>query len=212
MRTDEVIEPSEIFTGRKNEKRPSPAKVNPWIRFLARYFDYSLFFLLILFFRRLFFKGGGLFQEIEGLVPFEYLAWVPIEALFLSTIGTTPGKFFLKTKLKAGKRARIRPSLALRRSFSVWVRGIGLGFPFLNAICMFVAYYKLKTFQITTWDREDHIEVVHYPIGRWRIYVAVFIALGGVLYYTQEKTSGRYHGSRVVRSVDECSSQEISRA
>jgi len=58
-----------------------------------------------------------------------------------------------------------------------------MGIPVLNFFCLVVAYNKLKLFQITSWDRDDHIAVTHYPIGRWRIYVAVFIAVAGIFYY-----------------------------
>ena len=36
---------------------------------------------------------------------------------------------------------------------------MGMVIPFLNAICMFVAFSRLKAFQITSWDRDDHFQV-----------------------------------------------------
>jgi len=180
--SERIIEPSEIIVEQPNRRKENIAHVNPWIRFLARFVDYSLFFLLLLASKKLF-RGQLPFSKYDHLIPFEFFVWIPIEALLLSTWGKTPGKFFLKTRLKQGKRDKLDYSTALRRSFAVWLRGFGMGIPVLNCFCLLVAYNKLKVSQITTWDREDHISVTHYPIGRWRIYAAALIAATGALYY-----------------------------
>lgn len=181
-----VIEPSEIIIEGGQRRQEEAVHVNPWIRFLARGVDYSLFFLLLLASRKIF-HGHLPFGKYENLVPFEYFVWIPIEALFLSTWGKTVGKWFLKTKLKAGKKERLDYMTALRRSFSVWLRGLGLGIPVVNFFCLLMAYQKLKIFHITSWDRDDHISLIHSPVGRWRIYVAAFIAAAGILCYYTEK-------------------------
>lgn len=181
-----VIEPSEIIIEGGQGRKEDAVHVNPWIRFLARGMDYSLFFLLLLASRKIF-HGQLPFGKYENLVPFEYFVWIPIEALFLSTWGKTLGKWFLKTKLRAGKKERLDYMTALRRSFSVWFRGLGLGIPVVNFFCLLMAYQKLKIFHITSWDRDDHITLTHAPIGRWRIYVAAFIAATGILCYYTEK-------------------------
>ncbi|HSX11137.1 MAG TPA: RDD family protein [Chlamydiales bacterium] len=201
---DQVIEPSEIFVEGVNHKpKENLSHVNPWIRCIARYFDYALFFLLLLASRRLF-HGHLPFGKYEHLVPFEFFVWIPIEALLLSTWGTTPGKFLLGTKLKSGKRVKLDYMGAMRRSFAVWLRGLGMGIIVLNFFCMLVAYNKLRLFGITTWDRDDHTVVTHHPIGRWRIYVAVFVAAAGILYYYLEKEKElQYATGRVVRSLYE---------
>ena len=179
---ERVIEPSEIVVEQPNKPKGNIAHANPWIRCIARFFDYSLFFLLLLFSRK-FFHGQLPFGRYEHLIPFEFFIWIPFETALLATWGSTPGKFFLRTKLKQGKKGRLDGMTALRRSFAVWIRGLGMGIPVLNFFCLVVAYNKLKLFQITSWDRDDHIAVTHYPIGRWRIYVAVFIAVAGIFYY-----------------------------
>ena len=190
--SERVIEPSEIVVEQMNQPKENITHANPWIRWIARYFDYALFFFFLLWSRR-FFHGDLPFMEYERLVPFEYFVWIPIEALFLSTLGTTPGKFFLRTKIKQGKKTKLDYMVALRRSFAVWLRGLGLGIPVLNCFCMMVAYNKLKVFQITTWDRDEQITVTHYPIGRWRIYIATCVAVVGILYYYAEKNNESRH-------------------
>lgn len=183
---DKVIEPSEIFVEKEQKPRENITHVNPWLRFLARGIDYALFFLLLLGTRKLF-HGHLPLGKYEHYIPFEFFVWIPIEAFLLTYWGTTPGKWFLKTKLRQGKRVKLDFPTALRRSFSVWFRGLGMGIPFLNFFCLLVAFNKLKLLKITSWDRDDYITVTHYPIGRWRIYFAVFLAAVSILYYYEEK-------------------------
>jgi hypothetical protein len=199
---DRVIEPSEIIVEQPGKPKENIVHANPWIRCIGRFFDYSLFFLLLLLTRKLF-HGQLPFGKYERLIPFEFFVWIPIEAILLSTLGTTPGKFFLRTKLKAGKKNRLDFMTALRRSFSVWFRGLGMGIIGLNFFCLMIAYNKLKLLQITSWDRDDHIQVTHYPIGKWRIYIAVFVAVVGILYYYQEKNHELKNVPGNVRSVHE---------
>ncbi len=202
--SDRVIEPSEIILEHPNQPKENITQVNPWIRCIARFFDYSLFFLLLLSTRKLF-HGQLPFGKLERLIPFEFFVWIPIEALLLWSLGTTPGKFFLKTKLKAGKKGKLDFLAALRRSFAVWFRGLGMGIIGLNFFCLMIAYNKLKLFKITSWDRDDHIQVTHYPIGKWRLYLAVFVAVAGILYYYREKNLELKNVSGIVRPVDEYS-------
>ena len=184
--SDHVIEPSEIIIERPQGPKENLARVNPWIRCIARFFDYSLFCLLLLSTRALF-HGKLPLGNFERFIPFEFFVWIPIEAVFLSTLGTTPGKYFLKTTLKAGRKKTLPFFLALKRSFNVWFRGFGMGIVGLNVFCLLIAYHKLKLQKITSWDREDHVEVTHHPIGRWRIYIAVVVAAAGLFYYMQVK-------------------------
>jgi hypothetical protein len=203
-----AIDPSEIIVEEPNQPKKGPLLINPWIRFIARFFDYSLFFLLLLVTRKLF-LGHLPFGKYERLIPFEFFVWIPIEALLLSTWGTTPGKFLLKIKLKIGKKGKLDFTTALRRSFSVWFRGLGMGIVGLNFICLLIAYNKLKLLGITTWDRDEHIQVTQDLVGRWKIYIAVFVALAGTLYYYQEKRTEINHATRIIRSIDEHPSQKI---
>ena len=179
---ERVIEPSEIIIDQQGLPKEDTTKVNPWIRFLARFFDYSLFFLALWGVRSLF-LGHLSIGRLEHLVPFEYFAWVPIEALFLRVWGHTPGKFFLKVALKQGRKEKLDYLTALKRSFNVWFRGMGLGIPFVMAFCLLIAYHRLRLFQKTSWDRDENIVILHRPIGRWRIITAALVIVGSMLFY-----------------------------
>ncbi len=177
-----VVEPSEILTEDDGTIRSDSLRANPWTRFLARMTDYFLFILVLRATHSI--AWGPLpFGKWESIVPFEYFLWIPIEALFLWTWGKTPGKWFLNIDLWYGKRGRPDYLTALRRSFHVWFRGMGMVIPFLNAICMLVAFSRLKALQITTWDRDDHFQVTQRFVPTWKIVVASIMAINVAGFY-----------------------------
>lgn len=184
--TDRVVEPSEIIVDRENPTRENISHVNPWLRFLARFFDYSLFFL-VLWSLRHFFHGNFPFGKYEYFIPFEYFVWIPVEALLLWAFGTTPGKFLLGTKLLWKGKKKPDYLTALKRSFSVWFRGFGMGIPVINFFCLLVAYQKLKLFRITSWDRDDQVLVTHHPIGSWRVWVSLIVIVSSLFFYYSDK-------------------------
>jgi hypothetical protein len=180
--SEPVIDPSEIIIDRAGTIKEDVLRANPWVRFLARFFDYG-WFLLALWGGRLLLHKYGFHERFESYIPIEFLAWIPIEALLLSVLGTTPGKFFLKVKFRQGRRLKLSFRDAIKRSFNVWFRGLGMMIPVINAFCLLVAYYRLKTFQTTTWDREESISVTHAPIGRWRIVVSALFSSASLFFY-----------------------------
>jgi hypothetical protein len=175
--SERVIDPAEIIVECPNETKENITHANPWMRCIARFFDYALFFLILWAFRK-YGHGQNPFGKYEHFIPFEFFVWIPIEALLLSTWGSTPGKFFLKTKIKCvGRNPKLDFLQALHRSFSVWFRGFGMGIPVVNFFCLLIAYHRLKVFQITSWDRDAKIQVTHYPIRSWRVVFACFFAI-----------------------------------
>ncbi len=183
-----AIEPSEIITSLQGNQSRQTSQVQPMIRFLARFIDYSLFFLFLLGVR--FFLGQNFPSSLfEYVIPFEFFCWIPIEAALLCFWGTTPGKFFLKIRLHQGRKLKLDFTSALRRSFNVWLRGIGMGIPILNFVCMAVAAQRLKMLGRTSWDREDNITITHYPVHRWRIVVGFLLVISVFFVYYNNKTT-----------------------
>ena len=82
-------------------------------------------------------------------------AWVFVEALLLSSFQTTPGKWLFKTKIALTSGSPINFSQALARSFKVWWRGFGTGFPIATMITMIIAHGRLTRNGITSWDKDD---------------------------------------------------------
>ncbi|MFO1316401.1 MAG: DnaJ domain-containing protein [Burkholderiales bacterium] len=159
-------------SGRTSEPRP-------WQRLAARIFDYAIWGLVL----------ALLLSELRGLglVPPDLAfwlghpllapmlitgTWVPIEALLIASIGTTPGKWlfgvFLQFSISdayARRDTRAQLDRALRRSFRVWWEGVGAGFPLLAPVLIAVAYEKLAQNQETDWDFAQDVLVTHGPPG-----------------------------------------------
>ena len=191
---DKIVEPSEIIIDRHGLPKDKVSHINPQIRLLARFFDYSLF-LLVLLALRILFKGSFPLGLFEYLIPFEFFAWIPIEAALLSTWGTTPGKFFLKTTIHQGRKPKLDFMTALKRSYYVWFRGLGMGIPVINILCMLVASSKLRMLGMTSWDRQDNITISHYPVPQWRaVVVSIVIFCSFFGYYTNKHGVFTSHG------------------
>ncbi len=146
----------------------------PWIRYLARLFDYIIFGIVFsiavaLILPALFYLPDIFYSMLLIFV------WIFIEARFLSWWGTTPGKWLLKTKVRDLNGNKLTFSQALSRSFAVWLKGMGIGFPIASLITQVIAYNRLKKDGITSWDRDGGFVVLHEKIGVLR---GVLIGLG----------------------------------
>jgi hypothetical protein len=181
-----AIDPSEILLDKEGTIREDYI-ASPWTRFLARFFDYGWFFLLLALVR-FFLHTKAPSGKFESLIPLEFFAWVPFEALLLTYWGSTPGKYFLKIKMRQGRRFKLPFMVALKRSFNVWLKGLGMMIPIVNGVCLLLSYHRLKVFQTTSWDREDHIIVTAAPVGQWRTVAAsLFTALSLLFYYNSHR-------------------------
>lgn len=149
-------------------------QVRPWVRYWARMMDIYLISIVVgvtigvIAPDALNEKGA---DQLFGLACI--FAWVFVESLLLSTIGTTPGKWLLRTRLIPPAGTALSYSIALSRSFKVWWRGLGIGFPLVGFFTMIVAHGNLTKNGITSWDKDDGFTVVHHRIGPLRIIVAV---------------------------------------
>jgi uncharacterized RDD family membrane protein YckC len=153
-------------------------QVRPWVRYLARSSD----LWISGFVTGLIAGYAGVMTEIPRVVlgltiPF---AWLFVEALLLSTWGTTPGKWLFSTWVADATGNRLSYANALSRAFSVWFVGMGLCLPIVTVITLVVSYVKLKNQGITPWDREGRCAVIHEPLRPVRITVAI-VALLAVL-------------------------------
>jgi hypothetical protein len=174
----EVIEPSEIITPGGDAPKQLQSRPNPWLRLLGRFFDLALFFSALSLI-----PIPPSWQLWNRFVPLEYFAWIPIEAFLLYACGTTPGKWMVGTELRMRSSNRLPLRSAFRRSLNVWFRGLGMGIVVINVICMLNAYYRLRIFGLTSWDREDNFSITHRKVATWRIYLALAISAAGMLFW-----------------------------
>lgn len=153
------------------------SQIRPWVRYWARSCDIYLFaipFGVLL---------GILYPPIFNMPEFllgilMIFAWIFLEAWLLSTWGTTPGKWLLKTTVRASTGRKLTYSESLTRSFLVWVKGFGIGIPIVALITLVVAHARLKREGITSWDKEVGSMVTHERIGEFRTVVTAFLLLG----------------------------------
>jgi len=152
----------------------------PWVRFFARYIDVSLFSFLLRFFFPIF-EIPILKNEIVFTMIILFF-WTWVESLFLSTIGTTFGKWLLKVHLSPkGNIKKITFSSALKRSFRVWFKGLAIGFPIVSLFTSIAAYSDLTKRGITSWDKDGGFKVTHEKIGYIKISIILLIYLAIVL-------------------------------
>ncbi len=153
----------------------------PWVRFWARLLDiadFSLFVALGLHVAKPLVALPGVAERsaITGLMLL--LAWVLFEAMLLVTWGTTPGKWLLRIKIERRDGATVDFSDALRRSFAVWLRGLGCGLPLISLFTMVIAWDRLRENGQTSWDRDGGFVVSHDDIGVLRSIAATIAFLG----------------------------------
>lgn len=88
---------------------------NPWFRALARFCDYSIFFLVLgaitLFLP--YFYGPFFYHYLALAVP---VLWIPLEALLISKWGTTPGKAFFGLSVCAQDGQPLSYGASLKRA------------------------------------------------------------------------------------------------
>lgn len=158
--------------GRTSEPRP-------WNRLFARMFDYAIWGLVLALLVSEIRALGVLPENVIYWLSHPLVAsivitvtWVPIEALLIASLQTTPGKWLFGCYLQfsisnayARRDPRAQLMRALRRGFRVWWQGIGGGFPLLAPIMVAVSYERLMQQQETDWDSAQDCLVTHGPPG-----------------------------------------------
>lgn len=161
-----------------NEKDVSNNR--PWIRYWARYLDIIIFSLFLGIFLGIF-APSILDSSDIFLTMLILFVWIFAESVCLSSWGTTPGKWLLRTHLKDSNGNKLSFSVALNRSFAVWLRGMGTGFPIVTLFTLISSYNNLAKTGTTSWDKEGGFIVTHNKVGFIRATVAVCIFIVWVL-------------------------------
>lgn len=156
-------------------ERERGSLIAPWPRFFARQIDGLVCFFLL---------GAPLLlgvlpamQQDEPALWFMalnvlvLLLTVVLEAVSLSLLGTTPGKWLLGLTVRdrAGKHLSIAGSL--KREFLVLICGLGLFLPIISWITLLWSYRAVSRGEPAFWDRRLGYEVRHHRISRWLPFV-----------------------------------------
>ena len=154
-----------------------PSAPDPVRRFAARNLDFLVFQMLVLpLIGPLDTSNTGQLAWVLGSL---YLSWALIESILLSTLGYTPGKWMLRIEVTDPYGRRLDFVRAMRRSFDVAVRGVGLGLPFFHIFAQLFGLYQLTGKGITPWDRAASCVVTHRPLelSRWLIFLMLVLLM-----------------------------------
>ena len=152
----------------------NPFGARPFVRFMARVFDYALALAALdLCGMNTFHLHPVIKTMAAGVV------WIPVEAFFLSKCGASPGKWILKTSVDPLEGPKIPWWKAVDRSFTVFTLGLGCFVPFVDAAAGIKAYWDLHETGTTSWDRKKY-RVSHgsIAVGRYCLIIGLgFIVL-----------------------------------
>ncbi|TXK72382.1 RDD family protein [Paenibacillus sp. N3.4] len=159
-------------------------QVRPWMRMWARQIDMFVFGFLVgvlLEIISVFAPYFGLWKYIFGMILL--ILWILIEAVLLSTIGTTLGKFLFGVKVHNENGLKLTFKQAMKRGLLVWWRGLGMGIPVITLITYWDGYNNLKhKLRETTWDRDLGITVTHRRKTIWNEIVIYIVIAAFALY------------------------------
>jgi len=179
--TEQIMEPEknqnepQVEQPTKDESKNFLGGVHhPWRRFFARTVDlisigFPILFLFV-------FSVSYLFPDnIDGFVKFIEnpigvaiilnVLWFPVEALFLSTGGTTPAKWIFGIRITSQTGEKLSYGQALKRAFLVFVQGDGFGIPLVTLFTRLFAYRRLIKTGTTLWDTSASSVVTHKEWG-----------------------------------------------
>lgn len=149
--------------------------IRPWSRFIARYIDIYVFGILVGIFSLFFYPqllSDNQFKD--GLIVF--FLWCIVEPIFLCAFGTTLGKLIFKIKISNTDGKKLKLINVYKRSFGVWIVGLGFGLPIISLFTLIAAQSKLNRTGTTFWD-ENEFTVTHGEVGYLRKAIAFLIII-----------------------------------
>ncbi|HEX3025678.1 MAG TPA: RDD family protein [Clostridia bacterium] len=158
-------------------KRGKVPQVRPWVRFFARMIDYVLIYSIIIFFLKIMTPGLFALYQSVTYISIPALVWLIIEAILISTIGTTPGKWILRITVRNSDGSKLNFKNSLLRSLMVFSCGYGLSLPYVNIITSIISFIYLKSNKKTLWDKKMNLQVTHEKIDTWRGSVAAVVLI-----------------------------------
>ena len=146
--------------GRSDFQENIPEEIHPWRRFFARTLDYSLWSGILYFVYIVVLRIRPVPEEIlSALITIAGMAmFIPIEALMLHFLGTTPGKFALGIRLESIQGGNLTWQEAFERSCNVYVQGAGCCIPLVEPVMKLVRYCQLTGRSLRRFARYDQVE------------------------------------------------------
>ena len=151
----------------------------PWRRFFARTLDLSMAAILLYLPLALILRMN--ISETSGFVSWmilvgQWIILIPLEALCLSRIGTTPGKWIFGIWLEHDVGRRLTFGEAAHRGLEVFYEGEGLGIPIIALWQNWKAYKAIKG-DGAKWDENVTIVVKENRWWRPAAFAAAYVCV-----------------------------------
>lgn len=172
--------------------------VHPWRRWFARSLDYMLITAVVEFVMIVLLRIRPLPTDLMSAVILVLTAagWVPIEALLLHCLGTTPGKWAMGIRVEDPEGGKLTLTEAFSRSWRVFTRGVGLRILLVGDIAMIVSYFRLTGKRLAifnggynydspqemSWDDASELRYEEDYGRKARVAVAGFLVIWAVLF------------------------------
>lgn len=178
---DMLAQPASFNTPNVSRTYTEPAAIgqpHPWRRYFARLLDYTLVQLLLMFLIVVLLRVRPYNDFLSNLVKYgaPFLA-VPMMALMLHYLGTTPGKWLFGLEVAADAGGRLSISAALLREWSALRYGYGFGIPFWQLWRLFKSYQACTNSNEMDWDQETACEYICHTWRGKRKLVLAFVSV-----------------------------------
>lgn len=155
------------------------AATHPWARWFARlWLDYLFATLIVGALLMFAFPGGDLLSNDYALMWVSTVFWIVVEAVFVASIGTTPGKYLVGIRIEKPGGALLSLSESFSRAASAWAIGCACFLPLVPLLTLNAQYNRLREGRPATWDARGGFVVVHTPLGTARSLLLVLVVLG----------------------------------
>lgn len=152
----------------------------PWIRYWAKLVDVWIIVIVLAALAGMLFPRW-ISETNDTIIGLVLLALaVPVQALLLSTWGTTFGKSLLGIKVTKDGR-KLDFGGAFKRELGVYLVGFGLGIPIVAFFTQIAAYNHLKKQGASSWDQDSGNVVIHSDPSTTGIAAVVAILLLGAV-------------------------------
>ena len=134
-----------------------PRRIHPWRRYIARWLDMALYMTMINFVIVVILRIRPLPNDLaDALIGIGACSlYIPIEALLISRLGTTPGKHIMGIHLEYYQGGLMPFGVALSRSAAVYTKGLGCNIPILTTIKSLISYCKITGRSLLPFLRYD---------------------------------------------------------
>lgn len=175
------INDMELFAKKDNGDNELSVVFYPWRRYLARLFDFALYYLIWLTFLAFIFQINVIGRSspeslLDNIIAVFLMLF--IEPLLLHFFKTTPGKSIFGLKIEKYDSKALSYSDGLERTFSVLGTGMGFKIPFYEIVRLWKSYVICKENKVQPWD-----ESFSYTIKDTKFYRIPYFVMACILMF-----------------------------